>query len=244
VKNKIYSKILKNIKFSLLIGFLIMFFITISKYIKKNNYFQINDVIILNNSFINEQDINVIIKEFTEENSIFDVSFKNIKNELKNHNFINSCKIHTNLPSTIMISIQEINPLALFEKNNEIYFLDFNSNYILADISSMNFFDVPIISIINNKNDINHKKTAKILRKIINNNSELYHSLMEIKYDENYMNFILDNDTKIKINKSNALKETNILLTFIETVKNISKYKYIDLTINNQIIVKENKINI
>ena len=217
MKNKIYSKILKNIKFSLLIGFLITFFITISKYIKKNNYFQINEVIILNNSFIKEQDINVIIKEFTEKNSIFDVSFKNIKNELKNHNFINSCKIHTNLPSTIMISIQEINPLALFEKNNEIYFLDFNSNYILADISSMNFFDVPIISIINNKNDINHKKTAKILRKIINNNSELYYSLMEIKYDENYMNFILDNDTEIKINKSNALKETNILLTFIYT---------------------------
>jgi hypothetical protein len=54
----------------------------------------------------------------------------------------------------------------------------------------------------------------------------------------------IDKGTKIKINKSSNYNDIYKLLSFLRTIKNnkdITDYKYVDLTIPKQIIVKENK---
>ena len=55
----------------------------------------------------------------------------------------------------------------------------------------------------------------------------------------------IDNNTYIKLNKNNIENDTYKLIQFINNIKdkkNINAYKYVNVSIPNQIIVKERKI--
>jgi len=72
---------------------------------------------------------------------------------------------------------------------------------------------------------------------------KFYNTINEIVILEDIILFNLNKGTKIKINRINEYNNTIKLLSFLETIKNnkkISDYKYVDLTIPKQIIVKEN----
>ena len=60
---------------------------------------------------------------------------------------------------TDKININEIKPLALFEYNNKNVFIDDKHNKITADINSINYFSVPVISI----EDYNDKSIYQIV---------------------------------------------------------------------------------
>ena len=75
-------------------------------------------------------------------------------------------------------------------------------------------------------------------------NQEIYNLLNELIYEDSYVSLIFNNHTKVKINKNNYAKDLIKFYSFINQIvntENINIYEYIDLSISNQIIVKERK---
>jgi cell division septal protein FtsQ len=233
---------------STLISIFIISLITfsITNYLKKINYFKVKKIIIEGNDFVKDRDIKNITNIFLTDQNILSLDLDSLKQSINKNEYIQSNKVYTYLPSTLCIKINEISPLGLYEMNNKIFLLDNRSNVIEASIDAINFYDIPIIS--NEKNKIiDLAQISNILNNIQNYNSNLFLMINEIQLKNEKINIVLNNKTTIKLRDRDIDKNLNILFSFINTIqskKNISSYKYIDLTIRDQVIVKDKKIKI
>ena len=209
----------------------------------KINLFEIDRILITGNKFLDNQTIEKLIYENIKNKNIYDIKINDLSNKLDEHSFIQRSKIYTTLPSTLAIVINEINPIILYEDSSTYYLIDEKLNKIKADINAINFFSVPILSEYDNLD----KECNNLISSLIyaaKQNSQLYNSINEIKLKDNYMFLIIDN-TVVKIQRNNIKNNMIKLIEFIEetkTYKNINSYKYINLTIPNQIIVKDKTI--
>ena len=73
---------------------------------------------------------------------------------------------------------------------------------------------------------------------------KFYSSINELIINDDVILIKIQNGTKIYIKKDKEVNNTIKLLSFLRTIKNnkeITDYKYVDLTIPKQIIVKENE---
>ena len=236
-----------NFKITILYSiFWVAIFYSSYSYLKTIKPFQIKNIIINGNEFIETKSILASIQILLDNKNLFNTEIEELKNILNKNKFIDNVKIYSLLPSTIKINIIEKKPIALINNNNNSYFIDNNSNIIEADIKSINhFINTPIITSNNNSIDNNLSKT--IIMSIYKYNQEVYNQLNELIYEDNYISLIFNNHTKVKINKNNYKKDLMKFYSFINQIintENISIYEYIDLSISNQIIVKERKIKI
>ena len=74
------------------------------------------------------------------------------------------------------------------------------------------------------------------------NNKYLYDNISEIVIGENNITLITDRHTKIIIDDLRIADKLNVLYSFqkaISHIKTINDYLYIDLSVNNKVIVKE-----
>jgi len=215
-------------------------------YLKIIKPFQIKNIDISGNDFIETKSILNSIQILVDNKNLFNTEVQKIKNILNRNKFIDNVKIYSLVPSTIKINIIEKKPIALINNNNKSYFIDDNSNIIEADIKSINYFvNTPIIT--SNNNNINNNLSKKIVMSIYKHNQEIYNQLNELIYEDSFISLIFNNHTKVKINKNNYTKDLIKFYSFINQIvntENISIYEYIDLSISNQIIVKERKIKI
>ena len=235
-KAKKYKEAASNIILTLILAIITF---SIYKYSNKVNYYNINNIIISGNNFLDKNIINRIISNKVENKSIFSIDLNEIRMDINNNSFINSSNIYKVLPQSLFISVQEINPIALYEKNDQIYFIDYNNNLIEADIESINFFDVPIISQ-NNIRNYEYKESGKLIREIYDQSKLLFNDVNEVEHSNEYINIKLRDKTKIILDRKSPMKKLEILFEFLKKIDyNISIYKYINLTIPNQIIVKE-----
>ena len=236
-----------NFKITILYSiFWVAIFYSSYSYLKTIKPFQIKNIIINGNEFIETKSILASIQILLDNKNLFNTEIEELKNILNKNKFIDNVKIYSLLPSTIKINIIEKKPIALINNNNNSYFIDNNSSIIEADIKSINhFINTPIITSNNNSIDNNLSKT--IIMSIYKNNEEVYNQLNELIYEDTFISLIFNNHTKVKINKDNYKKDLMKFYSFINQIintENISIYEYIDLSISNQIIVKERKIKI
>ena len=216
------------------------FIFLIQLYIEKTDLFKLKKINISGNNFLKENNIKNILEEY-KNTKLINLEIKKIEQSLNDHSYIRASKIYKILPNIISVEIKEITPIALFEDNKTYYFLDQKGNNIKANIDAINYFSVPIIS--NNSSDIK-MGLVDILNIIKSNNIKFYNIINEIKVQNEMIFLEIDKGTKIKINKSSNYNDIYKLLSFLRTIKNnkdITDYKYVDLTIPKQIIVKENK---
>lgn len=243
---------MKKIKSIILrIYFLLMIFsftIIVNIYISKSNTYKIKEIIINGNNYLNDESIKENISHDTNNKDIFNINIKNIKNNIEKNDYIFSCIVSKELPSTLIISIQEIKPLALITIDNKIYFLNQNMDKVKTDINSMNHFsDIPVITNLTDKNtDIS--KIKYILQQVINK-SNIYNKLSEIQFLGSDIILVLSNNTKIIMADNNYKSNLEKLFEFNNQIilKNnnyLEKYNYINMKILNQIIINEKQINI
>jgi len=228
---------IKNISY--LISFIIIAY-SVYLYVDVINLYGIKKIEIRGNNFVKENAIKTILNKYKNKN-INTVSIKNIQSDINYHPYINSNKAFKMLPNRIVVNIKEIVPIALIEKNETIYFLDTNLDEIKINNESLNHYSVPIIT---NKKNQKYDNIGEILKLIRYENINFYNSINEIIISEDITTIKIEKGTKIKLNNSNKMNNTLKLLSFLETIKNnkkITDYKYVDLTIPQQIIVKENK---
>ena len=231
---------IKKIKHISKIILIISFIFSIQLYVKKINLFQLKTINISGNYFVKESNIKNILKEY-KNSKINNLELKKLEKSLNNHSYIKASKIYKVLPNIISVEIKEVSPVALYENNKKYYFIDEEGNNINANIDAINYFSVPIIS---NNSSVIKNNIVDILNIIKSKNLKFYNSLNEIKVQNETILLEIDNGTKIKINQSSDYNDIYKLLSFLKTIKNnknITDYKYVDLTIPKQIIVKENK---
>ena len=213
----------------------------IIKYSDKIDLYEIKTFEINGNKFLEKNEIKAIVQK-SVKNLSYNLNINEIQKSLNNHSYINKSKVYSVLPSKIVITINEITPIAIYENNNEIFFLDMSLNKIQANNKSINYYSVPVITTLTNQ--INYKGISNILTILKNKNQKFYSSINELIIKVDIILIKIQNGTKIYINKSKEINNTNKLLSFLNTIKNnkeITDYKYVDLTIPKQIIVKENK---
>ena len=149
------------------------------------------------------------------------------------------------MPSTIVIEVEEITPIALIDVNNQTFFIDKNLKYIKANYKSINhFYNTPVINDITN--DINNLSKAKHIIEDFIINDKLFDKLNEINFSSHKITLTMDDNTKIIFAKNNYLNDLKKFIEFHNQIIigkgiNLETFKYIDVSIPNQIIVK-NKI--
>ncbi|MAW75220.1 MAG: hypothetical protein CMG09_04760 [Candidatus Marinimicrobia bacterium] len=233
------NKIKKTSIIILYISISLLLVKSINQYVVKTDYFEIKKINIKGNNFVKDETIYKLINNKINHN-ILDLDLKKLKSKINKNDYIHSSKIYTLLPSTILIEINEIIPLAIFKNNNKKYLLDSNAKSIEADYNALNYYNVPIISNINNHSE--KIKVTELLKMILKNDESLYLSINHIVMNNDEINIHLSSNTKIIINTNKTKNELAILFEFIDNIsesKKITSYKYIDLTVKDQIIVKE-----
>ena len=226
-----------------------LFSILITKYLVFANPFAITDIKIQGNHYIPNNIILGIIDKQIKNQNILNIDFKIIKDSLHKHDFIYKTKIYTEIPSSIVIDISEVKPVGLLENNGSIFFLSQDLKLINASYESINYFsNIPVITNLNN-NKVDLLKIGEVLQKIIFSDNNIYDKLNEIRFDDHQIILILDHYTKIILDDKNYIKSLNRFLQFnkqviIDKNKKIENYKYINVSIPNQIFINENKLKI
>lgn len=205
-----------------------------------NESFNIKNININNNEFLNSGEIQNIIHTELENKNILNLNISKLKKLINEHKYIQSSKIFTTFPSNIFIQINEVTPIVLFEEDSKYYLYDYKINKIEADIKALNYYSVPIIvSDIKDQNKI--KYITKSLINIFNNSNSLYNSISDIKIVNDEIHYITSNRTTIRLDINQINNSTKKLINFLHQNNNkeIDTYEYVNLIIPNQIIVKE-----
>ncbi len=226
-----------------------LFSMLITKYLVFANPFEITDIIIQGNNYVPNNIILEIIDKQVKNQNILNIDFKIIKDSLHKHDFIYKTKIYTEIPSSIVIDVSEVKPIGLLENNGSIFFLSQDLKLINASYKSINYFsNTPVITNLSD-NKVDLLKTRKILQKLMFSDNNIYDKLNEIRFNNNQITLILDHYTTIILDNRNYVKSLNRFLQFnkqviIDKNKKIENYKYINVSIPNQIFINENKLKI
>ena len=202
--------------------------------------------IILGNQFYYKDEI---ISELDHSISLLKINLGKIQNNINDLSLIQSSKVSRIFPNTIVVEIIENEPLLYLKSINNNFLIDTNKIFLpindrvkksykipQLDISD---YDADSINILKNYNEIiNVIKYSKL------NFSTFYKNISNITIHVDKYELLYKYKTKVYFSKNATLKQLQTLATFEETVKNkktLESYLYIDMTIPNQIIVKENK---
>ena len=122
--------------------------------------------------------------------------------------------------------------------------MDDNGILLPADGRSINFFPVPIITISNEieNSDGITGDIAGVFQFLLNDYPLFYDNLSEVIIGEEKWTFYSDSKTQIFTKSENLFNQLNILKNFEKTVypnRRLDDYSYIDLRIEEQIVVKE-----
>ena len=221
--------------------------IMISKYLLATKPFKINIIEVSGNDYINTNQLLNGITDYIKNQNIINIKLETINSELKKNNFIHTAKSYTKFPNTLLIEIKELTPLALFQREQNFYFMDESKNIIKADYQAINhYMNTPIITNLSNEK-ISLEKIRYLLVEVLNKSNLIYEKLNEVQYLSDEIILILNNNTKIILKNKNYKNDLKKFLNFNKQVlvKNdisIDNYKYIDVSIPQQIITREKNI--
>jgi len=197
---------------------------------KKNFFFKIQNIKIVNNHLIEESKIIGKLTEIYEKNILF-IERNDIERPLKSIEFLEKIEVKKKYPNTIIIKVYETNPIAILFKKNHKYLLDSSSNLILFE-DNMNFNELPSVFGEGAKNHFIY-----FFSQLENNNFPIKDVKKFYFFQIGRWDLQLTNDKIIKFSHNNigdAIKKSIELLDR----KDFENYNIIDLRIDGKIIVE------
>ena len=228
--------------------YIFIFLLSISliiKYLQVRKPLILTNILVEGNNYVSKDSIINNLESSYVNNSILEINFKEIKETIYKNKFIDKLKIYRQMPSTLVIEVEEVKPIALIDVDNQTFFIDKNLKYIKANYKSINhFYNTPVINDITN--DRNNLSKAKHIIEDFITNEKLFDKLNEINFSNDKITLTMNDNTKIIFTKNNYLNDLKKFIEFhnqiiIEKGISLETFKYIDVSIPNQIIVK-NKI--
>ena len=122
--------------------------------------------------------------------------------------------------------------------------MDVKGVILPANRLSISFFPVPIINISEgmDQDDGISSEIAEFFRFILIDYPQFYDNLSEVLISADKWTFFLDSKTRIYATPENLYTQLSILKNFEQTVypnKRLGDYLYIDLRVDEQVVVKE-----
>ena len=238
--NNIFKKISSLISFSII---MIICIYSIRVYSFRIGLFSDFDILISGNDYVDSVLINSEIYP-QMSSSLLSVNLTDIQSKLESLDYIEAVQISRILPHTLMIHIVERSPMVLMNNADEISFMDNKGVVLPVDEKSIYTFPVPVISILNDNSSLNEYTLdiVHLFQFLLTEYPNFYNNLSEVKIQEDVWEFYCDNNTKIYASSSYLKNQLNILKDFEKTVyplRYLHDYRYIDLRIKDQVIVKE-----
>ena len=243
--NKLKS-VFQNIIYILL---LYAFIICVKEYISKSNTYKVLKTNIYGNNFVDSNILKNNIEHLIVDEFLYKVDIKKIKDMIEKNDYISSCMVSINLPSSINIKIKEIEPIAITTIDDNTYFIKNDMKKVEATINAMNYFNnLPVITNLTEK-EIDLRKIEYILKNVINKSNSIYEELNEIRFTYSEIILVLDNQTKIIMANNNYKQNLNKFFDFNNQILSkdkeyLKKYDYVNMKVPNQIITNEKQVKI
>ena len=243
MRNK-QTLLLKLLNIIISTGMIILFGLLIRTYSNQLGLFYNIDVEIKGNRFVNTKHIKEKITPFLTQ-SLLSLNLEEIQDSLSSIDFVETAQVSRILPNTLVLQILERKPILLITIENKHHlFMDMKGTLLTADGHSISFFPVPIITISENikyKDEL-LEKISGLFQYILNEYSTFYDNLSEVIIKNEKWIFYSDSKTKIFTTSDNLSIQLNVLKYFEKTVypnRNLDDYSYIDLRVEEQVVVKE-----
>ena len=239
-KQKKIAPIFKRIA---LIGMLIFSGVLVKEYSNHIGLFETFEIQIKGNQFVNTSRIQDELVPYMTL-SLLSLNLDDMQRSISSLEFIETAQISRLLPNILMVQVVENQPILLITIENENYLMDDNGILLPADGPAITFFPVPIITISNeieNSDEITGN-IIQVFQFLLYNYPLFYDNLSEVIIGGEKWTFYSDSKTQIFAKSDNLITQLNILKNFEQTVypnRQIDDYSYIDLRIEEQIIVKE-----
>ena len=219
--------------------------IAILKYVQEVELFSEINVDITGNEFVYESAITDKIQPLLTE-SIFQIDLDGIKTAVCSLEYIETIQVSKVLPNTLVLQVVERIPMLLINVNKENFILDRKGEILSAEKRSIGYFPIPLITM-SKEFESEFTSTEKIsdfFDFIMDTYPRFYDNLSEVKIQDNLWIFYSDHKTRIYARPEKLLNQFTVLKNFERTVyplRKLNDYSYIDLTIENQVVVKEKK---
>ena len=197
---------------------------------KKNFFFKIQNIEIVNNHIINEGEIYKKLAHIYEKNILF-IKRNDLEKPLKSIDFLEKIEVKKKYPNTVIIKVYETKPVAILFKKNNKYLLESSSNLITFKENVFNDDFPSIFGEGAEKNFINFFNQLK------NNNFPRQRIKNYYYFQIDRWNIQLLNDQIIKFppNKiTEAIRQSAKLLNH----KDFKNYSIIDLRVHDKIVVE------
>ena len=197
---------------------------------KKNLFFKIQNIKIVNNHLIEESKIIEKLNKIYEKNILF-IERNDIERPLKSIKFLEKIEVKKKYPNTIIINIYETRPIAILFKENGKSILDSSFN-LIPFVESILFDDLPSVFGKGAEKDF-----MNFLNQLENNN-------FSTKRVKNFYFFQIGRwDLQLfnnQIIKFPANKITDAIQQSVELLarKDFENYNVIDLRIRGKIVVE------
>ena len=212
--------------------FFLLIFISLTTYEinseKSFPLFKIKHVQFINNDYL-EENIKYKIINYLENRSLLNVNDKKISSFLVESQWVENFKINKNYPNKIILKINEFKPIAVFKKNEKLYFI--NSNFEITNkiVEKPNNLSIIQISGLYEKK-IFKKKISNIMK------YEIYNNIKSINIlNLNRLDIYLKNNTNIKLGDYDINLQMMTLTKVMKKYKNLSS---IDLRNKGRVVIK------
>ena len=197
---------------------------------KKNVFFKVQNIKILNNYLIQEEEIKEKLNNIYNKN-IFFIKGNDIEEPLKSINFLEKIEVNKKYPSTLIIKVYETRPIAILFNKNGQFILDSSSNSIAFDkrLITGNF-----PSVFGERAEDNF---INFFKKLENNNFPIQRVKNFFYFQIGRWDIQLLNDKIIKfpLDQTREAIQQSIKLLYREDFKN---FNIIDLRIHGKIVVE------
>ena len=218
-------------------------YFSVHAYSRNIGLFDKFDIQISGNNYIDTSLIkNEIYPQMTS--SLLSVNITDIQNKLESMDYIEAVLVSRILPHILIIYIVERSPILLLTMSDKTTFMDKKGTLLPANEKSIGIFPVPVLSILDDNEPIDKYlgDITQFFQFLLAEYPIFYKNLSEVKIQAGVWEFYSDNNTKIYAHDSSLTCQLNILKNFEKTVhpmRDLQHYRYIDLRIKDQVIVKE-----
>ena len=197
---------------------------------KKNFFFEIRNIKIINNHLIDKSKIAEKLNEIYGKNILF-IKRNDIERPLKSIKFLEKIEVKKKYPNTIIINIYETRPIAILFKENGKSILDSSFN-LIPFVESIFFNDLPSVFGKGAEKDF-----MNFLNQLENNNFSTKRVKNFYFFQIGRWDLQLANNQIIKFpanKREEAIQKSVELLTR----KDFENYNIIDLRIHDKIVVE------
>lgn len=218
----------------------LLILLKVATWLNAQELFQLKKITIEGNQFVKRLEILNLVQIDSSAN-LLEFDLQKISTRVKQHPLIDKVLVSRRLPSTLVIKLQEKEPLAILN-DSELVAVDEKGN-VMPEFQTEMLFDTPIISNLT-QNSESFQQVLDFLSFTKSRQFSLYLEISEISYSKNLGIYFFLNEKGIPVicgddDFENKGEKFLTVLTFLKSVSKLQTVKYFDLRFKDQVIVRE-----